>query len=171
MGKPNKNTLTLLASIILILFLGCKVSYVPMSKKPYNGSEFRLNGYYYEPHETTLHIHFFYPDGTVLFWGNTNYDSSKIETTLLRLEELFKMEKRNETIYPNHYIWSAFEVIGEEIKMKSWAMSESFKKGIYETSLIIINDSLLLDNDSTEPRYLHFKKFSDKPSNDSCPIK
>jgi hypothetical protein len=171
----NKKTWTLLVTIYLIIFLGCKVSYVPMNKKPYDGNEFRLDGYYYNrfqygTSEPLLLINFFYSDGTVLFWGNTKYDSSKIEMTLLRLEKLFKMEKRNGTIYPDHYNWSSFEVNGKEINMKSWAMSENFKKGTYETSLTIINDSLLLDSDSSEPSYLYFSKFNAKPSNDSCPI-
>jgi len=175
MDLLNLKSRTFLNILFLGLFIGCKVSYVPMNKTPYDGSGFRLDGYYYSKfqygtNEPKLLIRFFYSDGTVLFWGNSKYDSSKIETTLSQLEDLFKMEKRNGAIYSSHYDWSAFEVDGTSINMTSWAMSESFKKGTYKTVLTIINDTLLLDNDQAKHSYLYFKKFNDKPSNASCPI-
>lgn len=161
--------------VLVGILTTCKVTFVPIYKSSYNGNDFRLDGYYYSLDKrdfvAKLYIYFFYPDGTVLFWGNSDYDTANVEETLLQLERFFKMEKRNNAMKGSHYDWSAFEVKDKNISLKSWAMSENFKKGTYESSLTIINDSLLIENNSSFQDYWHFKKFADKPNNSSCPIK
>ena len=152
------------------------MTFVPISKVTYVGDDFRLDGYYYHADTTRpwgpkVFIHFYYKDGTRLFWQSSEYDINSLDRTLSRFEDYAIAEKKSKTIYPNHYHWSAFEVVDNQIKLKSWAAIENWKKTPIEETLTIVNDTLLIDQSVEPSRYWQFRQFAHKPDSSSSPIK
>jgi len=160
----------------LLLLVTCKVTYAPISKVPNNSDAIRLDGYYYFADSTRsptpkVYIHFYYSDGTRLFWQSSDYEVGNLNQTLSRLEGYLTTEVKSKTVYPNHYLWSAYELLEDQIILTSWYATENWKKSAVEESLIILNDTLLVDRSWEPNHFWQFRYFKHKPDSSSSPIK
>lgn len=158
---------------LLHLLAGCilverKEEGLTFEKRPYNGAELALNGYYYEEDSiagNNVPVYFLYNNGIIMCVGAYRHaDFERLEREVTKSEFM----KKSKSI-PG--MWGLFRIGTDSISFETWyPASGGYVVGIRSGK--IINDTTFMitrykhshsDYENTEKRIYHFKEFSPKP--------
>jgi hypothetical protein len=164
---------------VVFVFMSCeflrgKDDELSIQKKPYDGNELRLDGYYYDNYiDDYIQIYFFYRNGVILDGGN------KRVSELNEREEEFK----NGTFYSNvssfKLMWGVFNIDGDSIEFEHWYPTEG-PFPAYIRSGKILNDTTFHitgcrrsdgSERSDKDEMYHFKHLVPKPDSTNNFIK
>ena len=140
-----------------------------LSRQDYNGSELKLEGYYYSSsgHPGKIKIHFLFRNG-ILLGSNEVWDQTKI----VEVEKEFSDGRYYERIKNNKQYWGIFNINGNRIETQRWFETSGSTLNAYSHTGEILNDTTFRITevkrvDGTEKReidYLfHWQDFSPKP--------
>jgi hypothetical protein len=175
-----KNHFLLLCLIIIALGSSCKKNIfgddkLSLSKENFNGSELKLNGYYYQLSDDSISsIYCLYRNGVIRHLGDgvKLADLNQFEQTIRTSEFLEKTKKIK-------YSWGLFEIDGSIILFERWHPSSGGSLPAYIRSGSILNDSTFQIEESyrmvrgKKKEYskrnerFQFKAFSPKPDSTS----
>lgn len=146
-----------------------------LNRRDYNGSELKLEGYYFSSsgHLGKIKIHFLFKNG-VLLGSNEVWEQANI----VEVEKEFSDGQYYERIKDNKQYWGVFSINGNKIETQRWFETSGSTLNAYSHTGEIINDTTFRMTevkrvDGTEKReidYLfHFQAFSPKPDS-TCPF-
>lgn len=155
-----KKTLGLL--LILLFLLGCDKAFkddeLTMKKQPYNGTELRTDGYFYEINSYTEGIGealFLYRDGTMMLCGG----SGETDDPFGFMERLFASPDFISHAKEHAFYWGVFQIDGNTIQYERWYQSDGgLPVGCSEGA--ILNDTTFVVNETT---VFHFRHYTPKP--------
>jgi hypothetical protein len=137
-------------------------------KIPYNGTEIRINGYWYTSDRSMdkkMSVLFFYKNGIILNVGD-GYDNTEINF----VDNLFL-----DRIKDNKTCWGVFKIAEKDIFFERWYFAAGGKKTSFVNSGKILNDTTFHITESyrmqggnktevsAKDEVYHFKAFSPKP--------
>jgi len=175
----TKKAILVVFCILLLVMLGCSKVWrteLDMQRKPYLGTDLRLDGYYYSTpiKKEEMTIFLFYRNGISIFFfagGNNDEDVLKsIENRILLNEKVLS------TIGSEPHSIGVFQINGKYIEVENF-IGRGFRH-TYKAYGEIINDSTIIINDLSgidgkreawNIKY-KFKKFSPKPDSTSVYI-
>jgi hypothetical protein len=137
---------------------------------PYNGTELRIDGYYYVVGKDGWYYAplFFYRNG-ILHDVKRGYSPDSMEDSVaayLKSDTYFTIARNNKTT------WGVFTIKGDKIQLEKWYPTSGGARWAYVRSGTIIDDttfrtekSMRSDGSDSEEEnfYYHFKQFSPKP--------
>ena len=166
-----KNFILILISLVLLTtniscYMFLKDDELSLQKKPYNGNELKIDGYYYQIYDSLLYsVSFFYNNGCLLTVGS-GYNEEELGINL-------KNENWTELFKKNKSWWGLFEIEQQTIKFERWFCDGNCKtyvragEIINDTTFVITESYRMLNGEITEYDVenitFHFKKFSPKP--------
>ncbi|MCK5742689.1 MAG: hypothetical protein KAH48_10760 [Chlorobi bacterium] len=167
-------TKTIIILIAAAIFTSCTFweddDELSMYRMPYDGTELRIDGYYYEKStddygEERIHVYFFYNNGVLL-----NGLSMKIED-IERNENNFRNGDFHSHAQKYKHDWGVFQIHGDSISLERWYPDYPVTPA-YISIGRILNDTTfyiyksIRSNGSekrSEDETYHFKKFDGKP--------
>lgn len=155
-----KNALIIL--LTLLLLNGCNNAFkddeLTMERQPYNGTELRTNGYYYEinPHTNGIgEALFLYRDGTMMLCGGSGENSDPFGF----MEQLFASPSFISHAKEHAFYWGVFQIDGNTIQYERWYQSDGgLPVGCSEGA--ILNDTTFVVDENT---VFHFRHYTPKP--------
>ncbi len=172
MNTQLRLTLVITAAILLLIG-GCKKWYkydeMTLVKQLYNGTELRLDGYYYDMEDGQIWgTYFFYQDGTILYGiGTDTLDKSSLEEH----DAWFSSDYFRESIKTDRRRWGLFEIQDDSIALERWGIVE-WHDPVLHFSGQILNDTTFIITRCENPHtgsthqyndLYHFHQFSPKP--------
>lgn len=166
-----KLIMTTILLIIITVILSCRGERwddkLTLPKQDYNGSELRVDGYYYHESDDAYEVFFFYRNGTTLYGGfPLMSEIANKETTYLN-GSYYNFIKNDKTS------WGRFIIEGNVISREFWRPSSGGPSEVYTHSGVILNDTTFQITKawrSCKPkkkndldRVYHFKQFLPKP--------
>lgn len=144
-----------------------------LERRPYDGNELRLDGYYYHIMQTGhWRVYFLYRNGIIL-------DGGDILPSELQLHEEMYRNGQHYLGAKNYKIsWGVFHIDSNEIKLEKWYPSTGGSLPVCISTGEILNDSTFHitkvqcydDNDVRYKDWMcHFRPFSPKPDS-ICPF-
>ncbi len=157
---------------VLLFFSGCKKWFkdeeLTIVRQSYNGTELKLNGYYYHEKEGVIgKTYFFYRNGVMLYGIGTD----TLDDDLEKYDEWFISETFLNFIKTNKRRWGLFKIHDDSIVFERWVMAEGGFP-VLRFSGNIINDTTFRITKSEYPHHgemyerndvFHFHAFSPKP--------
>jgi len=144
-----------------------------IGRRPYTGSELRMNGYYWAEYTGSLLIYVFYRNGIVLHGGDID------PNMLTQTEGWFKDGTYYEWARKDQIDWGVFQIDSNHIEFETWYPSDAGNSLITRTnSGEILNDTTFHISKAWESDgdvynnidiTYHFKQFSPKPDS-TCPF-
>jgi len=135
-----------------------------ITRTPYSGKEFRLDGYYtgLVPGQSIFFNYiFFYTNGVTFYFGHTFID------------DINKIKEDVESARKHKSYWGIFQVENDTVAIQGWRLRDDvYQNLLINFQYIIINDSTLFYNDSRgDTTSYYFRKFSPKPDSTNVFIK
>lgn len=161
------------ASTALFFIEGCgkwnKDEDLTLKKHPYNGNEFRLDGYYYFlQKEKIFSTYFFFRNGVVI---NGEAADPNSPDPIAFMDEVFSSESFADQIKRGKTRWGLFEIQGDSIVFERWVIAEGGYP-VMRFSGNILNDTTFVITRAEYPQsgkvfqqndLYHFHAFSPKP--------
>lgn len=172
-----KNTLIIL--LTLLSLNGCDKAFkdeeLTMKKQPYNGTELKTDGYFYEINSYTEGIGealFLYSDGTMLLCGGSGENSDPFGF----MEQLFASPDFISHARQHAFYWGVFHINGNAIKYERWYQGDGglpagrSEGTILNDTTFLINRITMLGtgNQTDENIVFHFRHYAPKPDSTNC---
>ena len=162
----------MLTCFCIFITTGCKKGWrddkLSLDRTDYNGSELRIDGYYYQEKDGEFYsLYFFYKNGVLqdLGGGYTPSELSELESKIKN----GTFDNANDV----KYYWGVFQVDGSGIKFEKWYGERPYPAFVRDG--YIVNDTTFVITQSyrmkrgkkkverAKDETYHFKKFSPKP--------
>jgi hypothetical protein len=167
-------------SSIVILMVSCSY-HLSLDKKPYNGSQLRIDGFYYSVGvDSMIHTgYFFYEDGTLSNRGGRYHPRTIKE----QFRKDIKSEKHIKYARESRFTGGLFQIEGNVIKFEKWYPSSGGLHKCYVREGIILNDTTFVIKASyrlvngkkkefgEEDELYHFMHYTPKPDSINVFIK
>jgi hypothetical protein len=162
--KDYKTPVLIIGVILIANYCSCQIGAddrLSLQKKPYNGNELKIDGYYYLPDISgNITIYFFFRNGILL------YGTGALPSELPNLEKSFKDGQFYSEAKDDKTFWGVFNIDSQNIQFDKWYSDDigplrtsiSSGKILNDTTFYISNSSL-----GNEYETFHFKQFSPKP--------
>ena len=171
----NKGLILLIVLLIYISGnIGCAFQKLALNKVDYNGSNIRIDGYYYTQYNNIYRIIFLYRNG-VIFSGGDVYMMDILDYENKYIDGSFWTTKCKNKLY-----WGVYNITDEKIEYEKWYPASGGPLPSYINSGKIINDTTFVitksmrsngSNVQDEYDVYHFKKLSPKPDSTNKFIK
>lgn len=170
-----KNSNYFLILLVSLMINNCKDSFqdekFTLIKRPYNGNELKIDGYYYKyRNENLVSVYIFYSNG-ISFTTGWDYNKAKFEEMI-----------NSGTLASNSniYNWGLFIIEDKTVEVEHYFTKDDLNSRVYIKSGMILNDTTIhftkyMRSNGTEVEAIndtfHFKQFSPKPDSTNRFIK
>lgn len=151
----------LLLILMFLLLCSCQKENLTFPAESYNGTELKINGYYYHPivSENITTCKMFYRNGMVLYFTLSGTDTNTLDNQIWDMYNIFSNDKTS---------WRSFQITNNSLKIAGWNLIMT--SDIPEEVAIIENDTTfkiilrVTDNEGySAGETYHFRQFSSKP--------